>query len=381
MVISIACYYILAILMIFGSFIPLIIYLRYGREPKIEYNAEYEVDLPTDDPPAIVNAICGSGLSKKMGEPDMNGFVATIMDLINRNYLLIKDMPSNDDDLNSSCSLFLEINPDYNPDTLWEFEVEVLNFLKEYEQDGIISMDMVSESLNYDNGANFFEYTYRNWKNEVKQALLTNGSLKEAFLEKGDKYIKIFGISGLIITIVIFFLAFPSSWGVTYVILFSIFFVFLMMKSKIVKIYGSIMLISVTMGLFGVFSNFSPAFKAIFYSAMIFGAVSIVSIMLPQKIAGQWTVYGREYYTKWHSFKKYIEDYSLIKDYSPKSVNVWNNYIVYATALGAAEEVRKAIKFSIPYDQLMGNDLCSFHYYNSPISLLKNAIDTALNRD
>jgi uncharacterized membrane protein len=35
------------------------------------------MDLPTDDPPAIINAIC-SGVSKKVGEPDMNGFIATI---------------------------------------------------------------------------------------------------------------------------------------------------------------------------------------------------------------------------------------------------------------------------------------------------------------
>lgn len=165
-------------MMLLMSFIPLVIYLCYGREPKIDYKDIYERDFPTDDPPAIVNAICGSGTSKKVGEPDMNGFMATIMDLIDRNYLLLVNMELEDADTNS---MFLEINPDYDHDNLWDFEETVINFLREYEQDSIISMDQVFESLSYTNTAEFFKETYGNWKKEVKQTLLDNGSLKEAF--------------------------------------------------------------------------------------------------------------------------------------------------------------------------------------------------------
>jgi uncharacterized membrane protein len=37
--------------------------------------------------------------------------------------------------------------------------------------------------------------------------------------------------------------------------------------------------------------------------------------------------------------RKYIKDFSLIKEYPPESVKVWNKYLVYATALGIADEV------------------------------------------
>ncbi|MEL7670699.1 hypothetical protein [Methanobacterium sp.] len=77
--------YFISVLMILISSMPIFIYLMYGREPKIDYSTKYEMDLPTDDPPAIVNAIY-DGLSKEVGEPDINGFKATIMDLIDRNY-------------------------------------------------------------------------------------------------------------------------------------------------------------------------------------------------------------------------------------------------------------------------------------------------------
>lgn len=49
-----------------GSVIPFIIYLRYCMEFKIDYNNDYVTDLPTDDPPAIVNALCGKDIPKKL---------------------------------------------------------------------------------------------------------------------------------------------------------------------------------------------------------------------------------------------------------------------------------------------------------------------------
>jgi len=53
-------YQVLTVIMLLICLIPIVIYLIYGREPKIDYRAEYERDIPTDDLPAIVNAICGS---------------------------------------------------------------------------------------------------------------------------------------------------------------------------------------------------------------------------------------------------------------------------------------------------------------------------------
>lgn len=35
-------------------------------EFKIDYNNDYVTDLPTDDPPAIVNALCGKDIPKKL---------------------------------------------------------------------------------------------------------------------------------------------------------------------------------------------------------------------------------------------------------------------------------------------------------------------------
>lgn len=278
------------------------------------------MDLPTDDPPAIVNAVC-AGDPKRIGVPNLNGFRATILDLIDRNYLLLDEAPY--DDYDTSGSLFVRINPDYDPDTLWDFEETVMNFLKEYERDGIISMDLITESLGYVNSSRFFKYTYKNWKEEVKKAI-TDGNFKEAFHSEGDKYLKAFGLLG-IGSVIVFFRVAPS------------------------------------------------AFSGILILCMlVLGAVSVISLVLPQTIAGQWTSYGREYYEKWHSFKRYIKDYSLIKEYPPESVNVWNKYLVYATALGVADGVRQAMGLYFPQDQ--GNN-------DRLLYSLENTLSSIFNSD
>lgn len=321
--------YFIGVSMMLISSIPVFIYLMYGREPKIDYNAKYETDLPTNDPPAIVNAICSDGVSKRVGVPDLDGFRATILDLIDRNYLLLSNKSGGNC---SSGSLFLEINQDYDPDTLWNFEVQVLDFLKKYEQNGIVSMDLITESLAYYNTSKLFKYTYKNWKKEVKKVIV-DGNFKEAFHSKGDRYLKIFGFLGLVTAYIVF--RYTSGYS-----------------------------------------------KSIVVLCVILGAVSLISLVLPQKIAGQWTKYGREYYAQWHSFKKYIEDYSLIKEYPPESVNVWNRYMVYATALGDADGVKKAMKLSFPEDQRQMGDIQLFHDCDDLIfSLLDNAFTAVFEQD
>ena len=309
----------IAFLLLLVSFTPLFIYLIYGREPKINYHTKYETDLPTDDPPAIINAIC-AGDPKKIGVPNLDGFRATILDLIDRNYLILDDAPYGED--YDTSGLFLQINPDYDPSTLWNFELQVIGFLKEYEQDGIISMDLITESLGYYNSSRFFKYTYKSWQKEVKKTI-TDGNFKEAFYSKGDKYLKIFGFVG-VVTVFAFLRVVPKSFP-----------------------------------------------SILFLCMLILGAASVISLVLPQGIAGQWTNYGREYYEKWHSFKRYIQDYSLIKEYPPESVHVWNKYLVYATALGVAEGVRQSMGLHFPKDQ---ND-------DQLLSLLDNTLSSIFDSD
>ncbi|ADZ10033.1 Protein of unknown function DUF2207, membrane [Methanobacterium lacus] len=331
-------YYFLSVLMFLALFVPLLIYFRYGREPKIDYQAEYERDIPTDDPPAMVNAICGPGFSKKIGEPDMDGFKATIMDLINRKYLIMENEPLEEKSLDKEGyglvgSMYLRYNVQKDSSELKSFEKNVINFLTEYEDDdGLISLDAISDNLSVRESARSFRNTYLDWKDNLRNTLLNNNELDKFFNKKGDSYLKIFGVLALIVAVIVFF--------------------------------------------FSIMDDI-PAANLSLLLSIVLGVVAIISLLLPQKVGGQWTTYGEEYDAKWHNFKKYIQDFSLMKEYPPESIVIWNKYLVYATALGAADAVRKAMELNVPKDDLNGSDLYMFHYYGGYL-LLDSAFDTGM---
>ncbi|MGB9201362.1 DUF2207 domain-containing protein [Methanobacterium sp.] len=326
-------YHILSVPMLLALFIPLIIYLRYGREPKIDYNAEYERDIPTNDPPAIVNAICGSGLSKKIGKPDMDGFKATIMDLINRKYLIIEKEHSDMEGYGLREPMFLKVNANQDSSTLEEFELDVMNFLKRFEENGLISMDRISDDLSDPQIADSFRNTYNSWTNDIKSKFLDDNELKKFFNRKGDSLLKIFGGVSLVVAAVIFIFTLNDSL---------------------------------------------PAARVALLVSILLGVVAIISIILPEKIAGQWTTYGEEYDAKWHNFKRYIKDFSLMKEYPPESIAIWNKYLVYATALGAADAVKKAMELNVPGEQLEASEIYMFYYFGGDM-LLNSAFNIGIN--
>jgi uncharacterized membrane protein len=60
-----------------------LVYVRYGREPMVDYGEIYEREPSTNDPPAVVSAIMGQKPSVGTRE-----FTATLFDLIRRGVLM-----------------------------------------------------------------------------------------------------------------------------------------------------------------------------------------------------------------------------------------------------------------------------------------------------
>lgn len=320
--------YLLWFLLLLILAMPIFIYFYYIRKPKIDYNAEYETYLPTDDPPAIVNAVC-AGDPEIMGVPNLNGFRATILDLIDRNYLFLK----NESFEGYSKNLLFKINPKKDLSNLWEFEMQVLDLLKKHERHGVISMNLISDCLDYidNNGLSSYTYDdwhnefennlnlYKNWQIEVEETLIDGKNFNNAFISKRHKYLKIFGIFGTIL-----------AWA----------FIFY---------HASFTLFSGT----------------IIFLALILWLESIIMFLIPGRINYRWTAYGMDYFKRWMSFKRYIEDFSLIKEDPPESVKIWDQYLVYATALGAAGGVRKAMELSLPDNKLRESDIYLYHSHNN----------------
>lgn len=298
-------YSIISIILLLSFLVPIGIYLKYGREPKIQYNALYERDPPTKDPPIFVNAM----FDGKIGSLNDRAFQASVMDLINRKYINL--CPNSTDD-----NIILKLNYEQDFSKLKDYEIDLVNILKFIGVNGIIDFKKIRNILSSQAAARKFSEKYQLWKSDYEK-INVDSVIDKYFINDGNTYFKIYGFILLIISIVIFLLSFNS----------------------IVP----------------------SASDATFISVISF-LIGIICLQLPSSIAGRWTEFGMDQNKRWKNFKKFLNDFSLIKEHPPSSIAIWNQYLVYGTALGVAKNVKKAMDINLPTDSLANNDL---YYYNS----------------
>ncbi len=67
---------------------------------------------------------------------------------------------------------------------------------------------------------------------------------------------------------------------------------------------------------------------------------------------------------KWKGLKKYMEDFSLLNEKEVPAIEIWERYLVYATAFGIADKVLKQLKTIYPnIDEFDGVNTSSYMYF------------------
>lgn len=326
---------------------PLLIYYRYGREQKISYENISETEVPDNSKPAVVNAI----VMGSMGIPTIDGFTATVMDLVNRGYISLRDLKPEDigslytseSDFShtpgSNSSQTQKLDSSHTPESdssqteesgsrdfmvelrnneiyskvdgslseLEDFEKDVLYLLKNHAPERKISWKKLEKELQSEKS--FYQFL-TSWNKKV-QAYTT---FDKYFQSTGNTYMYWFARTILIASIV-------------YYILISGFF-----PSKAFPLASKINVMASLIGIFGfVMIRFSGMFITIF---------------------GRWTPEGSLYYKRCDNFKKYLTDLSALKEHSPESMETWDFYLVYAISLGIAKEMLQNMALIVPSEQL-----------------------------
>lgn len=298
--------------------IPIAIYIIWGREPKVSYLAPYEHEPPYPDPPSFVNAI----MMGKIGVPTLEGFISSVLELIRTGCLRISE--------DSKGGLIIKLG-ERSPEGLMKPEREVFEFIKRELHDGEKSWENLttlwSKSLAF---KEFFE----SWKEIVRWEL----NPKRFFSATGSIIMRTYGILALVLGLVSLAITISSDQRMFY-----------------------------------------P--KALTYLTMSFGLLSfigLVSALLPERVGGRWTSFGRLYYMKWEAFKRFLSDFSLLKMHPPSSIAIWDKYLVYATALGVAEKTWKAMKFLVPKEMVVQSSFSPiWHIYPSWMGSLRSSIAEA----
>ena len=304
---------VLGLLSLISPIASIIIYLRFGREPKVNYDGIYEREPPTDDPPAMVNALIDN--SRDIGTHNMNGFEATILNLIDKKVFELEARRDPNTDL---TDLYLKLNRE-RTSSLSIHENTVFDIMEMFsDSNDIVNLSNLNNDLSYESNAKMFMEEYNEWQQDVKHEYLDSDNLELYFNNKGSKFMKILGICGILLGIIIFVLG-----------------LFTNLRNGIFAIGGGIAL-------------------AIF---------SLIVIFLPNDICGQWTKKGRVFYLKWSNFKKFLKDNSLINEHPPESIVVWKKYLIYGAALGVADNVYKSMKLQEKNISVYDDDVFLYHHY------------------
>lgn len=305
--------------------VPFLIYFKYGREPKIDYEAVYEREPPTDSRPAVVNAI----MQGEIGTPTIDGFTATVMNLANLGYISLRTITSEESKVfglfkSESEDILIELanpesyaNAEGNLPELADFEKDVFNLLKKHASGNKISWTKLEKELG--KGTDFYDFILA-WNEKVERHIV----VEKLFKSTGNKYMSIFG-AVTIIAAVIHFIA-------------------------VSKIFPS--------DAYPLASNMN----ILIILVAAFGIVMIIFSAAFEKVLGRWTPEGRLYYKRWNNFKKYLTDFSALKEHPPESIELWDFYLVYATALGVAEEVLKNMSLVVPAEQMKTSHFYYVHH-------------------
>ena len=314
-------YLILGLLSLLSPIIALFTYLKYGREPKVDYEGIYEREPPSDDPPEVVNAIYAK---KDIGKPNMDGFEATILNLIDKKALKTSQVHNEETGTND---LYLTFSNDTS--NLKANEKKVYDILHNFASGDTLNLSSLNTSLSSEADAKWFMEQYHDWQEDVKNNIKTK--VDEEFNDTGTKIIKILSIVGLAFGVLLAFLGFMT------------------------ELHN------------GIYTVVSGIFLFIF---------SILLAMMSDDTFGQWTPEGRVVYLKWKNFKKFLKDNSLINEHPPESIVVWRKYLIYGAALGVADKVYDAMKLQEKnFPDYYDDDIYLYHHYGG-YYMMHNAIMT-----
>jgi uncharacterized membrane protein len=271
--------YIATIISVLFMLTPLGIYLKYGRGKKSIYYNQEESQNPTDDKPLLINML----LDGQIGEVNADGYNATLLDLIDKKYYKV---------IASTQSDTIIAPTSKNLSGLKRFELDVIDYVYSFaDQNGHISFKNMTGDK--DSFSRFLGAWVIDTSHEVSSL-----DIRRYYNDAASSYTSLLAYASFAVALILLFLAiFMFKGGLTNILAF---------------VFAGLLLVE-----------------------------SIALFIMPNTIMGSWTDEGRVFYDRWNNFKKYLLDYSLIKERPPASIQVWGKYLVYATALGCADEVRK----------------------------------------
>ena len=291
-----------------------LVYFRYGKEPAVDYDREYEQEPPSELSPAEVAALL------TQGRVDEKAFTATLFDLIRVGR--IDAQPSQvqrttwgglkTEDI---TDLVLSTTDDESP--LRNYQQSVMTVVRRVLELGPRPLHEFRQAIREDATAN--AKTYQTFRDRVLSAVRSGGLIDDA----GHTISWIVRI-GLVLTI-----------AVSYFVL----------RSLLSGQPGGAII--VVLVLFG----------------MALGATILFVLLSFRRVRTKRTPAGALEAARWNAFRRYLTDFSRIKDAPVISLDLWDRYLVYAITFGVAEEVLEQARLHAPPELETNSSIFWFGHY------------------
>lgn len=305
--------------------------LKYGRDPKPEFQGDYYRELPGDYTPAVMTCL----LTK--GRIDSKDLMATIMDLVRKKKITINRIQREKGLVFKKMEERYEISKIDGAvlDDLYPHESFLIHWFIDKLGDGrSLILDDLKSILKKRSKALEFHEDYEEFRSLVREQGEAQGFFTKNDLSGSSKYVLIalaLLIGGPILTI-----GLKAASGV---------FMFLL------------------------------------------GFVFLFTMWVVYTIRKR-TRYGVEQVAKWKAFKKFLLHFSNMDKAEIPSIVIWEHYLVYAISLGVAKEVIEQLPQVFSEAELMDPSLTYMRAYgslnnlmlmNSMITSTTNSISSAIS--
>lgn len=291
------------VLVLFEMLLILFIYLRYDKEFRPDFQGDYLRELPYEYSPAVMAVLWN------FGKVTPKEITATLMDLVRRKVLQLKVENTEKHSILGSKSeeSYIFSKLEANTVELNQHEKFLVDWLINDIGNGTeINLDeLKSYTMTVENAARFKE-SYDAWV-----ALVNLEADRYKFFDKST-------VSGIVLGIISGI--FGIGFGVFTLIVHG-------------NILGFILLLFTSIAL-------------IIYSALV----------------KRRTKTGVEHFSKWKAFRKYLVDFSMLKEAEVPAIILWEHFLVYAISLGVAKEVIKQLKVVFRDDDFKNSGLTYMYY-------------------
>lgn len=278
--------------------VTIIVYKKYDKEFTPKFDNEYYRELPSNYPPAVMSYLY---YFQKTVDED---FTATILNLVRRKYLTLTclgDMSSKD------CDYEMKLT-DKDINNLMAHEKSLINFIINVIGDGTkVTFDEIESYGDSIKNANNFTKESQKFKKEI----INDCKNFDFFIDtkKAKAKVYVYGVIGFILGLLL--------------------------------------------GIIGLGIGLPVPLHSFFICAL-----SLVYILYVASIKKR-SINGNEEYAKWKAFKHFLCDFGQLGEYSVLGLDMWEEYLVYATSLKVADKVMEQLKVKLPE---MATDNATFLY-------------------